>query len=44
MGESVYYASADAKACKGAGAGHKSDFGDVLPSVIVFVEFVFDEF
>lgn len=44
MGESVYYAGADTKTGEGTGAGHKDYFSDVLPSVIVFVEFVFDEF
>lgn len=44
MGESVNYASANAKTSERAGAGHKDDFGNVLPGFAIFGELIFDEF
>ena len=43
MGKSVDYGSTNAESGKGAGAGHKSDFGEVLPGFAVFGEFVMNE-
>ena len=37
MGEGVNYRGADAEAGKRAGAGHKFDFGDVVPGFAVFL-------
>ena len=43
MGESVDDASADSESGKRTGAGHKGDFGDVLPGFTIFGEFVLDK-
>ena len=43
MGEGIDHGGADAKAGEGAGTGHKSDFGEVLPSFAVFGEFIADK-
>lgn len=37
MGEGVDDGGADAEAGEGAGAGHKGNFGDVLPGLMIFV-------
>ena len=42
VGKGVDYGGADAEAGKGAGAGHKLDFGDVLPGLVILGEFVVD--
>lgn len=36
MGEGVDDGGADAETGEGAGTGHKSDFGEVLPGFAVF--------
>lgn len=43
MGEGVNHGGADAEAGERAGAGHEFDFGDVLPSLVIVVEFVFNK-
>ncbi len=44
MSESVDYGGANAKSGEGAGARHKSDFGEVLPISVVFLQFVMNKF
>lgn len=43
MGKSVDDASADTEAGERAGARHKGDFADIVPSLVIFGEFVVDK-
>lgn len=43
VGESVDDGGADAKAGKRAGAGHEGDFFNILPGLMIFLEFFMDE-
>ena len=43
MRESINYCGADAKPSKRAWSGHKGDFFDVGPVLVVFFEFVVNE-
>lgn len=43
VGESIDDTSTNAKTSKGAGARHEGDLGDVMPSLVMFGEFVVNE-
>lgn len=44
MGKGIDDGGANAQTGKRAGSGHKSDFGNILPGFVVFLEFIVNVF